>query len=51
MIQDGVFGVPLEIKLCFPFDSTGQVLEMNDIFQDGHLLQLKTYCFSKVSFF
>lgn len=26
-----------------PFDSMGQVLEINDIFQDG---QLKTHCFS-----
>lgn len=33
-----------------PFDSTGQVLETNDIFQDGHLLQLKTHCFSRVNF-
>jgi len=34
-----------------PFTSTDQVLETNEIFQGGHLLQLKTYCFSRVSFF
>lgn len=48
VIQNGVFGVPREMKPCF--FSTGQVLE-TDLFQKGHLLQLKTCCFSGASLF
>lgn len=50
VVWDGVVGVHQKWNCASPFDSTGQVLETNDIFQDIQLLQLKTCSFSRVIF-